>query len=418
MSIGKDFIFDTLKYIPIKVMPAFSGILTVFFLTKKGLLDTPSYVNYTFIIATLLIFTQIVGGWVNSSVIYYYTSFNNNKDKENFSMNISYLQLFFITVGGVILFLIISLTLESATLALCVLLILVLQTFLNFNYSFLQAQRDIKSQVSATFIQSTFQIGGIFICYFFFKGSIEYLFFFVLLSYIITSVYVFLNKKNLMHFKIQDSFDFNYCKRILSYGFPICLWFFSTQIYQIGDRILFKYFNLSTNVGNYVSFRDLSVGLSGFVAMPLMFASHPIIMQLSKNPNNKNDIEKMLRKNIIILSAFFLPVIIITYFYGEYIIKYIVGEKYLLSPVLMTIILFTILLGIISIYLQKGIEVKGNTTLMLKISIIVAVVSLFLNMIFINKYGIVSSIYISLLCHLVYCFGIYYYSRKVFKIFL
>lgn len=418
MSIGKDFIFDTLKYIPIKVMPAFSGILTVFFLTKKGLLDTPSYVNYTFIIATLLIFMQIVGGWVNSSVIYYYTSLHEDEEKKDFSMNISYLQLFFIVLGSIGLFLTIVLTLKSAVLALFVVTILFFQSFLNFNYSFLQAKRNIKDQVTATFIQASFQIIGLLICYFFFKGSIVYLFLFLLVSYLIPVIYLFVSGKNVMQFKVNSSFDVAYCKRILAYGLPICIWFFSTQLYQIGDRILFKYFNITESVGNYVSFRDLSVGLSGFVAMPLLFASHPIIMQLSKDPDNKSDIEKMLRRNIGILTGIFLPIIIISYFYGESIIKYIVSEKYLLSPVLMVIVLSTILLGIISIYLQKGIEVKGNTLLMLKISVAVAIVSVLLNMIFIRKYGIVSAIYISLLCHILYCLGIYFYSRKVFKIFV
>lgn len=417
MSIGRDFIFDTLKYIPIKIMPAFSGILTVFFLTKKGLLDTQYYLDYTFIIATLLIFMQIVGGWVNSSVIYYYTGFTNNNDKESFRLNISFIQLFFLGIGTICIFLIIFFTLDSAVLAFLITIILILQTFLNFNYSFLQAKRKIKDQVSATFIQSSFQIFGLIICYFFFRGSILYLFFFLLLSYLITTIYIVLSRKNYLHITIIHSFEISYCKKILSYGFPICLWFFSTQIYQIGDRILFKYFNVTSNVGNYVSFRDVAVGLSGFVAMPLLFASQPIIMQLSKNSKNKVDIEKVIRRNIYILCAIFFPLIISTYFYGEFVIKYLVSEKYLLESSLMTVILLTILLGIVSIYLQKGIEVNGKTFLMLKVSIIVAVISVLLNVILIRKYGIVSSIYISLLSHILYCVIIYFYSRKVFKIF-
>ena len=418
MSIGKDFFYDTLKYIPIKIMPAFSGILTVFFLTKKGLLDLPSYVDYTFIIAALLICSQIVGGWVNSSVIYYYTGYEHDSDREDFAVNISYLQLFFLWLGGVVLFSVIMFTLQSFVVALFTVGILFLQTFLTFNYSFFQAKRDIKSQVNATFLQALLQIAGVIGCYYFFKGSVGYVFFFLFLSYLITGVYMIVMKKNVMHLKPGADVNIDICKKILAYGLPICLWFFSTQLYQIGDRILFKYFNLTYHVGNYVSFRDLSVGLSGFIAMPLLFASHPIIIQLSKNPENKSVIEKLLRRNIGILSAVFLPVMIITYFYGDFLIQYIVGKQYVLKPALMVAVLFTILLGVIAIYLQKGIEAKGNTMLMLKISMITAVFSIVLNLVFIKTYGVVSAIYISLLSHIVYCVGIYLYSRKVFKIFL
>ncbi|AZA99836.1 hypothetical protein EG359_09480 [Chryseobacterium joostei] len=419
MSVNKTFIFDTLKYIPIKVLPAFAGVLTVFFLTKQSLLDTASYVNYTFIMAALLIFAQIVGGWVNSSVIYYHSSFDNDEEKKFFIINISYLQWFFLLLGSIGLFFTIFIAIQSLLISLFIVLILVFQIFLNFNYSFFQAKREITRQINATFIQALFQIVGIIVCYFFFKGSLDAVFFFLLLSYAVTSVFIVLQKKNLMHFdfNLKTSFDITFCKKILSYGLPICLWFFSTQLYQIGDRILFKYFNFTDHVGNYVSFRDLAVGLSGFISMPLLFASHPIIMQLSKNEENKPDIESLLRKNILILTAIFLPIIVISYFYGEDLIKYIVGEKYLLNPVLMSVVLFTILLGCISIYLQKGIESKGNTMLMLKISLLVACISILLNIIFIKKHGIVSSIYISLISHLLYCLGIYFYSRKIFKIF-
>lgn len=420
MSVNKTFIIDTLKYIPIKVLPAFAGVLTVFFLTKQSLLDTVSYVNYTFIMATLLIFAQIVGGWVNSSVIYYHTSFDNNEEKEYFIINISYLQWLFLILGSIGLFLTILFTIKSLLISIFIMLILIFQIFLNFNYSFFQAKREIKRQINATFIQALLQIIGIVVCYFFFKGSLEFVFFFLLLSYMVTSVFVILQKNNIMHFnyKLNSSFNVNFCKKILSYGLPICLWFFSTQLYQIGDRILFKYFNLTDHVGNYVSFRDLAVGLSGFISMPLLFAAHPIIMQLSKDIENKKEIESLLRKNILILTAIFLPIIITTYFYGEDLIKYVVGEKYLLNPVLMCVVLLTILLGCISMYLQKGIESKGNTILMLKISLFVACVSILLNVISIKKYGIISSIYISLISHILYCLGIYFYSRKIFKIFL
>lgn len=418
MSAGKDFLYDTLKYIPLKVMPGVSGVLTLFFLTKKGIVDTTTYVDYTFIAATLIIFAQIVGGWVNSSVMYFYTSFTNKEEKESFIINISFLQLFFVVFGVVGLFLTAMLTIKSSITAVLIVFILVLQIYLNYSNSFLQVKRDIKTQLIVTFIQAISQILGLVLCYYFFKGSLEYFFFFLLISYINSALFVIWKKKAPLCFNLTESFDLPYCKKILSYGLPICLWFFSTQLYQIGDRVLFKYFNLTKNVGNYVSFRDLSVGLSSLIAMPLLFASYPMIMQLSQKKENKTIVEQLLRRNIIIITLVFLPLLGIVYFKGELLVKLIVGEEYLLSPLLMVIVLLTILLGIISIYLQKGIEVKGNTLLMFKISMLVAAFSITLNFVLIKEYGVISSIFISLFSHLLYCVSVYFYSRKVFRIFL
>lgn len=418
MSINKDFFLDTLKYLPVKIMPALSGILTVFFLTKKNLVDVSSFVDYTFIIAATLICSQIIVGWVNSSVIFYYTGFKEDNEKEKFTITISTLQLLFFCVGALVLFLVLFFALHSFLIALITIFSLFFQTFLTFNYSFYQAKREINFQIKATFIQAVLQILGLLICYFFFKNSLVYFLFFLAFSYLITSMFLIFSNKNMMKVVFSNKFDFQSGLKILSYGLPVCLWFFATQIYQIGDRIFFKYFDITEQVGNYVAFRDLAVGLSGFVAMPLMFASHPIIIQLSKDENNKNTIEKLLRRNILILSAFFFITILIIYFFGEFLVEYIVGSKYLLTPKLMVIILITILLGVISIYLQKGIEAKGNTILMLKVSAIVGLVSVILNFFFIKKFGVTSAIYISLFSHLMYCIFVYYYSRKVFKIFI
>ncbi len=417
MTAGNSFIFDTLKYIPIKVLPAFSGILSIFFLTKKGLLDTDNYLDYTFIIATLLIIGQIVGGWVNSSVIYYYTGFNTERERNDFVLNISLLQMLFIAVGAISVFATILFAVKSAAVALLSVFILALQSYLTFNYSFFQAQRQIANQTFATLVQALFQIGGLLACYFFFKGSITIFFFFLLLSYFATTIFLFVTGKNVMSVTFTNKLDYKSFRQILNYGMPICLWFFLTQIYQVGDRILFKYFDLTVHVGNYVAFRDFAVGLSGFIAMPLLFASHPIIIMMSKDKSNKAAVEGMLRKNIFILTAIFIPLIVITYFYGEKIIGLLVGENYLLSPVLMVVVLFTILLGVISIYLQKGVEAVGNTMLMLKISAIVATVSITLNFVLMRRFGVNASIFVSLFCHILYCLVIYIYSRKVFRIF-
>jgi len=83
-------------------------------------------------------------------------------------------------------------------------------------------------------------------------------------------------------------FDIVVCKKLIFYGLPICLWFFATQFFLVGDRILFKYFDIIDKVGNYASFRDLSVGLSGFITMPLLLATHPLIMQLWKKNDSRS----------------------------------------------------------------------------------------------------------------------------------
>jgi len=213
-----------------------------------------------------------------------------------------------------------------------------------------------------------------------------------------------------------EFYDKEMIKRILSYGIPICIWFFSTQFYSIGDRLLMKYFNITHQVVNYVAFRDLSVGLSGFVSMPLLFASHPIIMNLVLKEGNKKEAIRIIEKNINILLIIFLPCMGVIFFYGDVLIKFFIGEKYLLSPLDMLVILLSVLIGCISIYLQKGLETSFNTKYMLKVSLAVGLASLILNIWLLPKFEVKAAILIGLFSQLLYATLIFKKSNDTLPI--
>ena len=61
---------DIIRYIPVKILPAISGLMTVFFLTR--FLSFRLYSDYTFLTASILLFTQLIAGWSNSSIIFFF----------------------------------------------------------------------------------------------------------------------------------------------------------------------------------------------------------------------------------------------------------------------------------------------------------------------------------------------------------
>ena len=177
-----------------------------------------------------------------------------------------------------------------------------------------------------------------------------------------------------------------------------------------------QYFNIKNLVGNYASFRDLSVGLSGFITMPLLMASHPIIMQMSKNSESKKQIETILSQNIKLLITLFTSVFIGIFLIGRSVLTFIVGEKYLLDNNLMFLVMLSILFGTIAMYLHKGLETTGKTILMAKIALTVAALSFIFNFLLLPIYGVKVACVIALVSQLVYCFLVYKYSKGVFKI--
>lgn len=411
-SVDKSFGADVLKYLPVKILPALSSLLTIFIVIR--ILTKQQYIDYSFILAVLLLFVQLTGGWINSTVMFFQPEFEKSNFEEQFKASIIFLQCMFVLFGLIGAMLAIFIGVESAVISLLSGSILVFQVSLNLQYSFFQSQRQILAQISSTLIQSITQICGVILCYFFFQNSLLS----ILLTLNISYLFAFGSAVHFSKYKFFTSYavETKYLKKILEYGMPVCLWFFCTQFYSIGDRILLKYFEITYLVGNYISFRDLAVGLSGFISMPILMAAHPIILRLSKDKLYKSNIEKLLEKNIKLLILIFTPCFILIFFYGEVLLQRIVGINYVLNPILMVIVLVTILINCISMYLQKGIEVTNNTWIMLKISFLVAVFSFIFNIVFINNFGVYSSIIISLISQILYSFFIYKKSREVFKI--
>ena len=91
--VKNNFIIDALKYLPIKILPAASGLLTIFVLTKY--LSTDNYINYTFLITTLLLINQLCGGWVNSSMMYFIPKSENVSEENKLINHVFIIELIF-----------------------------------------------------------------------------------------------------------------------------------------------------------------------------------------------------------------------------------------------------------------------------------------------------------------------------------
>ncbi len=407
---------DTLKYLPVKILPAIAGVLTIFFLTRS--LSTTEYANYSFIAAAALIFSQLISGWINSSVLFFFPDYVASGQVDHLKVSIIRLQSVLYVVGGIGFCVVIYLGLKELTLVFGALFLLFAQTFLNLLYSFLQAERRVTVQIKSTSIQSVIQLGGIFGCYLFFKNNVAFVILVLFVSYFIANVFVIYADRmtSLVAQGFFSPFKLRGTKKILYYGLPICLWFFSAQFYAVGDRILLKYFNVSVLAGNYASFRDLAVGLSGFITMPLLMASHPIIIQMWKSGTAKTEIEQVVSQNIMLLTTLFAPFFIGLFLVGQWVMQIVVGDAYLLENNLMMLVLTSIFFSTVSMYLHKGLEVAGKTLLMAKFALYTALFSFIVNCFFIPHYGVEGACVVSVLSQLLYCVLVYNSSRKAIRI--
>jgi O-antigen/teichoic acid export membrane protein len=410
---------DIIKYFPVKIFPGINGIITIYLLTRS--LKPENYGAYSFIIATILLFSQLAGGWLNSSIIYFHPDHSKTGTLHELVQSVIKLQMLLCSGTSIGLAIVLWLGSHDYKIVILGFLIMIFQVSQNLIYSFLQAGRKINIQARSTAIQSLTQIIGLIIYRIFFRDRIALVIGVVMLGYLSSTVYAFF-KDHFYQFITFNKQKFNRLEsrkiihEVLVYGLPICIWIFANQFYNIGDRIVLKFFHISKGLGNYTSFRDLAIGLSAFITTPILMASHPIIMQVWKFTMQKDEIEEIINHNIRILIVLFTPLIVGTIILGKIIMSRFVGTAYLLDTSFMTIIWVTTLLGGISMYLHKPFEVTNRTFIMSKIAVLTALGSLLLNCLLIPFFGIKASVYIGLIVQLYYCIHIYIASRQFFKL--
>ncbi|GAQ47810.1 hypothetical protein FPK15_contig00001-0101 [Flavobacterium psychrophilum] len=155
---------DVLKYMLVKILPAISGLLTIYLLTR--VLSAGLYSDYAFVMATILLFGQLISGWINSSVIYFYPDYIQKNKIDVLKLNIILLQFILYVLGAIGFSVMCYLGIKSFAILILGLLFMLSQTFINLLYSFLQAERRVLVQIRSTFIQSLVQIIGMVICFF------------------------------------------------------------------------------------------------------------------------------------------------------------------------------------------------------------------------------------------------------------
>lgn len=407
---------DMFKYLPFKIVPAVSGILVIFILASN--LSLHDYGKYSSLIVLVTLISQLAGAWLYSSVLYVYPKYSSEKG-EIFRNKIGALQLLVLIPFLIISSVVIYFFSKSILITLLISLILYFQIFNSLIYSFLQSSGIVNSQSKAVTIQSMLQI--LLLIAFFYLASIGIslaltaLALSLFASFIYISVMSKLSHRSIFKNLNGSLFDFPGFREVLTYGIPMSIWFFSMQFFTFGDRILLFFYNVKEDIGLYSSYRDLMTGGFSLISMPLLLASHPIIMRMwNNNRISVKEIENVLSNNITVIASLFLPVIIFIRAFG-----YVIFDKWLkfttFNREIVTLIMLSIMLSALALYAQKGLEVAGRTKIMAKIAFTIVLISLLTNLILVPFFGILGMAYINMFSQLLYLVIIYIFSRNHLK---
>jgi len=392
---------EMIRYVPVKLMPAVFGLASIVVLTRA--LSPDQYGLYSVVITTVLLLVQLGGSWLYTAVLYVYPDYCPDRSEE-FRRETTKIQALSAIPAAAVGYGTIYLMTHRHLLALLGTTVLAGQLFQSLLLSFLQSTRKVTEQVLGIGIQSLFQFGFLCLVLYLANGKEAAALLSVSVGYA-TGILALLWRRGNPGNAISPGFplsDRDLFRKLFEYGMPMCVWFFATQFYTIGDRLILKYFRAPADVGQYASFKDLSVGCAGFLTMPLLLASHPIIMAMWKKGCGKEDIEKLIARNIALLSLFFAPLLVLVDLCGPELIALALGPRYLLGKSVMLFIVLSVYIASLSMYVQKGLEVTGKTAVMAKVAVMIASFSLLANLVSIPRYGVLGASLVVVVSQLLY----------------
>jgi O-antigen/teichoic acid export membrane protein len=390
------FLRKLLLYVPVKMVPAMSGIFLIFYLYK--LFPGGQYVSYSVSLFCSLITAQLCAGWVGNSFIYYYSGL---EDKRLFVSNCISV-VFIIAPVSSVLAAAVSVYFSSAEYVfISVWLLCFGQILFFFLSSACQAGFFVMRQLVAVILQAVTQIALIVFLFKFFEVDFRFALFSLAVGYFVAAFYLLYTVLKIFGvsnpFSNIDLFKDN-LKLIFQYGAALSPWILGMLVMVGADRFAIGYYNVEFGDA-YLSLKDLFVGAAGLLSMPLLMMVHPFVIKRFR--------EGVFAINIIESSSGFLIVSFsllwgALYFVGFGFFEIITGKVITVSKWAVLFAFIGVFFNSASVYFQKRLEVHRKMKLLAYLSVFSSLISVLLAWIGARYWGVVGASLGVLLAQMLY----------------
>jgi O-antigen/teichoic acid export membrane protein len=215
-------------------------------------------------------------------------------------------------------------------------------------------------------------------------------------------------------FKIKFVFDLALWKRMIIYSFPLLLAGISGSINDALDKVLLRRMiggeEGLTIVGKYGAAYKIAVLMALFIQM-FRFAAEPFFFERAKNSDAKETYAFIMKYFVILMLIVFLGINL--YISG---IQYIIGRNYRDAIVVVPIISMAYLLY--GVYINHSIWYKLNdlTRYAVYITLIGAVITVLMNIIFIPVYGYLASAWTTLVSYASMIIMSFVFAKEHYKV--
>ncbi|CAI8841829.1 sugar transporter [Pseudomonas neuropathica] len=390
------FLRKLLLYVPVKMVPAVSGIFLIFYLYR--LFPEGHYVSYSVSLFCSLITAQLCAGWVGNSFIYYYSGL---EDKRLFVSNCISVVFLIAPVASVLAAAVAVYFSSVAYVFLCVWLLCFGQILFFFLSSACQAGFFVKQQLVAVILQAVTQIALIVIFFRFFEVDFRYALFSLALGYFAGAFFLLYTLLKIFSafnpFSNVGLFKEN-LRLIFQYGAALSPWILGMLVMVGADRFAIGFYNVESGDA-YLSLKDLFVGAAGLLSMPLLMMVHPFVIKRFR--------EGVFAINVIESSSGFLIVTFsllwgALYFVGFGFFEVVTGKLITVSKLAILFAFIGVFLNSAAVYFQKRLEVHRKMKLLAYLSVISSLISVLFAWVGARYWGVIGASLGVLLAQMLY----------------
>ncbi len=218
--------------------------------------------------------------------------------------------------------------------------------------------------------------------------------------------------------QLSFNIDFDLLKKMLAYAFPLLIAGIALKVNETLDRVLLKYMLSSakglayalTQVGIYGACYKISVSIAIFI-QAYRYAAEPFFFAREKDSEARNIYATLTEYFVISCSFIFL---IIMLFIDE--VMFFVGEEFREGKSVVSILLLANILFGIYYNLSVWFKLSNRTAYGAYITVVGALITILVNVIFIPLYGYMASAWATLLCYAAMTLLCYFIGQKFYPI--
>jgi len=410
----KGFLKDAAKYLPAQIAPAIVGFVSIPIITR--LFAPEDYGNYSLVMATVMVLTTLVG-WLSMSIIRFYPAYERDNKLDFFCGNI--LRLTFISILVItLIFIILLFSLKvyiSSTLYLLMSVgigVFIIMAIFNVFQHFLRSMRQIgwySFFVSWRSVMA-FVLGvGLIVL---FKFGIEGLLWGIILSGAVILPLLWRIAIGGTSIKFTG-LDRSMAKEMARYSIPLVIGNLAAWILSLSDRYILEFFRGSQEVGLYSASYNISEKSIMLLITLFMLASGPLSIHIWEKEGKEKSAEFVSKITRFYLIAC-VPAVVGLSVLSKPVMKIMTGQQYFEGYKIMPFVTLGVLFLGLQQRFQAGFLFYKKTSFVTITIVSSGLLNLFLNFLFVPKYGYFAAAITTLVSYAFLLFLVIVFSLHLF----